>query len=205
MIHLQEVSIDNNLYAEKCLEVMNHIYNNMDFVKDSDEKINEQNYMMNFAYLLGCKLGDERQPVGGEVEKILHSFSGVKVVDELRERLKRNGSSVVVKPDLVIHNNNNRCDANNCNQKLVIEAKTSNSLSKDTFCWDLLKLYAYTVELHFNCAIFLIVNQTEKIINELLIKYEEGKFFNDDNLEKIIFLIQEDTNSRPSVYKLKRE
>lgn len=205
MIHLQEICLETNLYAEKCLEVMNRICTDMCSVIDSDEKINEQNYMMNFAYLLGCKIGDEGQLVGGEVEKVLHLFSGVKEVDELRERLKRTGSSVVVKPDLVIHNNLNRCDSQSCDQKLVIEAKTSNTLGKDAFCWDLLKLYAYTVELGFDCAIFLIVNQTEKNINELLKKYEEGKFFNDNNLEKIIFLIQEDTNSRPTVYKLKRE
>ena len=198
-------SIEDNLYAKMCLEVMNHIYDNIYSVKDEDGKINEQNYMMNFAYLLGCKLGDEGQLVGGEVEKVIHLFSDVQEVRKLRERLKRDGASVIVKPDLVIHTSHVRNNLDNEHQKLVIEAKTSKLLSKDAFCWDLLKLYAYKVELRFDIAIFLIVNQTEKNINKLLAKYENGKFFNDDNLEKIVFLIQEDVNSRPLVYKLQRE
>lgn len=205
MIQLQITSIVDNLYAETCLEVMNHIYSNINFVMDEDETISEQNYMMTFAYLLGCKLKDENQLVGGEKEKVLHYLSSIQEVVSLRERLKRTGSVITVKPDLVIHDSHNRQNMNRNNQKMVIEAKTSKSLSCDSFCWDLVKLYAYVKELEYNCAVYLIIGQEEDQINHLLGKYEKNNLPNDEDLERILLFVQQDVKSWPSVYKLKRE
>lgn len=205
MIQLQITSMEDNLYAKMCLEVMNHIYSNINFVMDEDETISEQNYMMTFAYLLGCKLKDENQLVGGEKEKVLHYLSNIQEVVSLRVRLKRTGSVITVKPDLVIHDSHNRQNMNRNNQKMVIEAKTSKSLSSDSFCWDLVKLYAYVKELEYNCAVYLIIGQEEDQINHLLGKYEEKKLPNDEDLEKILLFVQQDVKSWPSVYKLKRE
>lgn len=205
MIQLQITSIVDNLYAETCLEVMNHIYSNINFVMDEDETISEQNYMMTFAYLLGCKLKDENQLVGGEKEKVLHYLSSIQEVVSLRERLKRTGSVITVKPDLVIHDSHNLQNMNRNNQKMVIEAKTSKSLSCDSFCWDLVKLYAYVKELEYNCAVYLIIGQEEDQINHLLGKYEKNNLPNDEDLERILLFVQQDVKSWPSVYKLKRE
>ena len=41
MIQLQMTSIEDNLYAKMCLEVMNHIYSNINFVMDEDGTISE--------------------------------------------------------------------------------------------------------------------------------------------------------------------
>ena len=205
MIQLQLTSIEDNLYAKVCLEVMNHIYSKINFVIDENETISEQNYMMTFAYLLGCKLKDENQLVGGEKEKVLHYLSSIQEVVSLRERLKRTGSVVTVKPDLVIHDSHNRQNMNRNNQKMVIEAKTSKSLSSDSFCWDLVKLYAYVKELEYNCAVYLIIGQKEGKINNLLGKYEENSLPNDDGLERILLFVQQDVKSWPLVEKLKRE
>lgn len=205
MIQLQITSMEDNLYAKMCLEVMNHIYSNINFVMDEDETISEQNYMMTFAYLLGCKLKDENQLVGGEKEKVLHYLSNIQEVVSLRERLKRTGSVITVKPDLVIHDSHNLQNMNRNNQKMVIEAKTSKSLSCDSFCWDLVKLYAYVKELEYNCAVYLIIGQEEDQINHLLGKYEKNNLPNDEDLERILLFVQQDVKSWPSVYKLKRE
>lgn len=205
MIQLQLTSIEDNLYAKVCLEVMNHIYSNINFVMDEDETISEQNYIMTFAYLLGCKLKDENQLVGGEKEKVLHYLSSIQEVVSLRERLKRTGSIVTVKPDLVIHDSHNRQNINRNNQKMVIEAKTGKSLSSDSFCWDLVKLYAYVKELEYKCAVYLIIGQEEGKINKLLGKYEENSLPNDDSLERILLFVQQDVQSWPLIYKLKRE
>ena len=172
---------------------------------DEDETISEQNYMMTFAYLLGCKLKDENQLVGGEKEKVLHYLSSIQEVVSLRERLKRTGSVITVKPDLVIHDSHNLQNMNRNNQKMVIEAKTSKSLSCDSFCWDLVKLYAYVKELEYNCAVYLIIGQEEDQINHLLGKYEKNNLPNDEDLERILLFVQQDVKSWPSVYKLKRE
>ncbi len=205
MIQLQMTSIEDNLYAETCFNVMNHICSNISFVMDEDETISEQNYMITFAYLLGCKLKDENQLVGGEKEKVLYYLSSIQEVESLKERLKRKNSVITVKPDLVIHESLNRQNMNRINQKMVIEAKTSKSLSSDSFCWDLVKLYAYVKELEYNCAVYLIIGQEEGQINHLLEKYEENNLPNDDNLERILLFVQQDVQSLPSVYKLKRE
>lgn len=205
MIQLQMTSIEDNLYAKMCLEVMNHIYSNINFVMDENGTISEQNYMMTFAYLLGCKLKDENQLVGGEKEKVLHFLSNIEEVVSLKKRLKRMNSFITVKPDLVIHDSHNRQNMNRNNQKMVIEAKTSKSLSSDSFCWDLVKLYAYVKELKYNCAIYLMIGQEEGKINDLLGKYESNCLPNDEDLERILFFIQQDARSWPSVYKLIRE
>lgn len=205
MIQLQMTSIEDNLYAKMCLEVMNHIYSNINFVMDEDGTISEQNYMMTFAYLLGCKLKDENQLVGGEKEKVLHFLSNIEEVVSLKKRLKRTAPIITVKPDLVIHDSHNRQNMNRNNQKMVIEAKTSKSLSSDSFCWDLVKLYAYVKELEYNCAIYLMIGQEEGKINDLLGKYESNCLPNDEDLERIFFFIQQDAKSLPTVYKLKRE
>lgn len=205
MIRLHKTDLDDNLYTKKCFEVMNHICSNINYVMDEDGTISEQNYMMTFAYLLGCKLRDENQLVGGEKEKVLCFLSNIQEVVSLKKRLKRMNSVITVKPDLVIHDSHNRQNMNMNNQKMVIEAKTSKSLSSDSFCWDLVKLYAYVKELEYNCAVYLIIGQGEDQINHLLGKYEENNLPNDEELEKILLFVQQDVESWPSVYKLERE
>ena len=41
MIQLQMTSIEDNLYAETCFNVMNHICSNISFVMDEDGTISE--------------------------------------------------------------------------------------------------------------------------------------------------------------------
>jgi len=204
-MHLEKCNLENTLAGE-CFDVMKVIQNGMGIVQDENGKINEQNYMISFAFLLGSIIGgDLENSYGGELKKVISCSS--QQVKNLRARVrkenKENGRpDVTVKPDFVIHKSILRENMNNETQKLIIEAKTSNQLNQDHFSWDLFKLYAYIRQLYFNVAIFLIVNEKKSRVDNLIAEYIHQELPTDVPDNCLFFFIQEDAAIEPIAYKL---
>ncbi len=192
--------------AAACFDVMKDIQGRMNIVQDIDGKINEQNYMLSFAYLLGSKLRDTGALYGGELKKII-DCSDTKV-KELIARVRTNCTEynqpdVTVKPDFVIHNSIEPVDLNMSTQQLVIEAKTTNQLSQDCFSWDLYKLSAYINQLAYRTGIYIIVNENKEKIDDYIEGYIHQKLptINISGGHMLYFFIQEKDCSAPKVYR----
>lgn len=192
-------------FVETCFEVMNDIHKDMDIVQNDDGTINEQNYMISFAYLLGVKLGKIDYKVGGELKKeiIIDDEKVKELVEKLRNtRIDENLTEVNIKPDFVIHRFLSRDEMNDENQRLIIETKTTRQLNQDHFNWDLYKLSAYINQLAYKVGIYIIVNENKNHIDRFLDGYTRCKLpeitipYN----RKLYFLIQGKDKSNPEAY-----
>lgn len=150
---------------------MNDIHKDMDIVQNDDGTINEQNYMISFAYLLGVKLGEIDYKVGGELKKkiVIDNEKVKELIEKLRKTSDDNDlAEVNVKPDFVIHRSLSRDGMNDESQRLIIEAKTTRQLDQAHFNWDLYKLSAYINQLEYKVGIYIIVNEDKKQVETLL-------------------------------------
>ena len=203
---LIEITV-NNLLVEKCVEVLNYMYSSKYILSDEKGYVNEQNFILSFAYLFGCIVQNKELLVGGELKKGIQ-YSENEAARLLRDKLRSGDSKdeniFCTKPDLIIHSDIKKNRLNNENQKLIIEAKTTREINTDSFCWDLFKLREYISQLNFNYAIYLIVNQDKDSIEKVMKQYIDKELPNIDSSirDKLLFLIQENERTAPVLYKI---
>lgn len=110
-------------------------------------------------------------------------------------------TSLTTIPDFVFHLNEKNLEEEN--QKLIIEAKTSEILDNFHFSIDLFKLNIYVDKFNFQNAVFLIVNNDIDLVKKRLKFYLLNKYYMSTvNLEKIYFFIKKDFNSELEEIKL---
>lgn len=199
----------DNTFAKVCFQVMKYLKEHKERVFTEDSDISEQNYMISFAYLLGCELKDKEHLYGGESEKILSVCKNRKIM-ELAERLKRSckDDEVTVKPDFVIHKCLERKKLPPEHQCFIIEAKTSKVLSQDNFSWDIFKLHGYISQLNYKNAVYIIINSDKTTAENKLKKYiceyveDLSSWLEKVKGGRLLFFIQKDKNSVPEAYQV---
>lgn len=182
-------------------------------VADENNSILERNYILSMVYNMGKAdyLRDNTELifasssylVGGETNKYI-SLKGkkeIKTCRDLRFAIKDNKIEVI--PDLVIHDslNPNSGDSSE-GQFLVLEAKTSRQLGEYYFMRDFFKLNAYLAGLHFQNAVYLVINKSANTIDDYIDAYKKKDYYWFEHLKSYLRLfIQE--KDKPELYKLK--
>ena len=216
--HIEKIdSIENeSIYIKKCFSAMRTLAANPHFVKNVSDKNNsvlERNYILSIVYNMGKAdylradtdiLFDSRSYlVGGETNKYI-SLKGEKekkTCDDLRFAINDNKIEVI--PDLVIHNSHNPdCGNSEKGQYLVLEAKTSKQLGEYYFMRDFFKLNAYLAGLHYQNAVYLVINKSANTIDDYIAAYKMKEYYWYDHVKsKLCFFIQE--KDTPELYKLR--
>lgn len=202
---LQEITKLDDFFTSCCFKAMTSIQCGLKRMANEDGNIDEQNYMMGLAGMIGVEIGPTDYLLGGELRKQITSSN--KAVQDLIARLRKSNDgyklNVTVKPDYVIHYSVKRDVLSEETQKLVIEAKTTNNLDQDAFCWDLYKLMSYVNELSFQTAVYIILNSDKKRIDTLLTGYKrQGLPVINVPSGRLLFFIQENIDSMPKAYSL---
>ena len=210
-------AIENeSIYIKKCFTAMRTLAANPQIIRDTDDKdssIIERNYILSMVYNMGKAdylrnntefiFGSSSYFVGGEANKYI-SLKGEKEIrtcGDLRFAIKDNKIEVI--PDLVIHDSHNPDSGNSDEgQFLVLEAKTSRQLGEYYFMRDFFKLNAYLAGLHFQNAVYLVINKSADTIDDYIAAYKKKKYYWYDHVKsKLCFFIQE--KDAPELYKLK--
>jgi len=204
-----DLHVFDSTFSKACFQIMKYLQEHKTFVFTEEGVISEQNYMISFAYLLGCELKEKEHLYGGELKKILRVCHNKKII-ALANRLKRscNDDIVRVKPDFVIHKCLERENLYPEHQCFIVETKTSKDLSQDDFSWDIFKLHGYISQLNYKNAIYIIINSDKSIVENKLNMYI-GEYV--DNLSlwsektkngRLLFFIQKDKDSVPEPYQV---
>ena len=203
---LEEITEFESSFASSCFHAMTSIQGKLERMQNDDGKIDEQNYVIELASSIGEKTGPTEFLLGGELRKQITTSN--KAVQDLIVRLRKvseddNLSDVTVKPDYAIHYSVKHENLSEETQKLIIEAKTTNQLTQDPFCWDLYKLMAYVDELSFQTAVFLILNTDKSRVETLLAGYKiQGLPVINVPRGHLLFFIQDTIESAPKAYYL---
>ena len=204
-----DLCVIDSTFAKTCFQTMKYLQEHKNLVFTEDGVISEQNYMISFAYLLGCELKDKDHLYGGEIKKVLSVCHNEKII-ELAERLKRscNDDKVKAKPDFVIHKCLERDNFPPEHQCFIVETKTSISLSQDIFSWDIFKLHGYISQLNYKNAVYIIINSDKSIVEKKLNKYID-EYVDDlsswlEKAEKgrLLLFIQKDIDSVPETFQV---
>lgn len=209
---LEPCTLGKDSYAAICFDAMLKLKENSYLISDSESvdenPILERNYVLSMVFQMGkntkedSNFGTNVFP-SGENNKFINNY-----IDEIKSTYKdlydrELLTSFEVIPDLVIHTSHNQKSSCCNSQFVVIEAKTTKNLGKVAFMRDLFKLNVYLCDLNYNNAIYLIVNTLKNKIENLIRYYfNNDYFYKKYELGKLLFFIQEDQNSSPSVYKL---
>ena len=210
---VEDIRYKKYLYAVyKAMKMIGEKYPVVITKKDENDsnqiEINERNYIIYLSYVLGYLQGKSGNKmfkddyfINGELYKSIDILSNERSRDahralmqfKLREKRKKHFVNekqyINIRPDFVIHISHT---PSNCHlgQKLIVESKTTSKLDVIDFCWDFLKLNLYIDELHFNNALYLIINQNKETIEEMIdVFYKEIKY-DKLNLSKIWFYAQ---------------
>ena len=208
-----------NDYVKLCLNVMCDIRRKHDSIvcnEDITDKklvdIYERNYILTFSYLMGMRnktstILNTDEYVSGELHKQVGNIDRRTTLYKTMRLLQKENKFFV--PDFLIHKSNKREDVSIDKQLLILEAKTTNTLTSKGFNWDMFKLNLYIEKLNYNVAVFLLVNNSYDKINRLVNNYvsrywhtEKLSMVNDRNerMHQLYFLNQENVNSKPEVY-----
>ena len=205
-MRLGDVSEFDSPFASACFKAMSLIQGKLKRMQNEVGNIDEQNYVLELASSVGAELGPTDFLLGGELRKVITSTN--EAVQKLIARINQepegyNLPTVKVKPDYAIHYFVKRENLDETNQKIAIEAKTTNRLAQDLFSWDLYKLGAYVNELSFQTAIYLILN-TDKTRVETLLKGYKEQGLPEINVPRghLLFFIQDSIDSAPKAYTL---
>lgn len=220
MIKLKEYKepLPDNTYLYYCFEAMGELHKSLDWICFHKEDMDEddvQVYERNFIISLTSKLSKKgfRLPgmINGEVAKSLDALAPVEIKSQYIE-IKRhhkpnyNPKSCYIFPDFLIHENHSS-DKDTWtpdNQHIIIEAKTNNIVDEHAFYLDLFKLNSYLSYLHFENAIYLILQTPISKINEYLIKYENKVGFLSERINDLYFFVQEQIDAEPKIYKISK-
>lgn len=174
MIQLLSInlSVIDSSFANICFQIMKYLQEHKNLVFTDEGEISEQNYMISFAYLLGCKLKDTEHLYGGELKKVLSVCNNEKI-EELAKRINRscNDDKVTIKPDFVIHDCLEHDALPPMHQCFIVETKTSKVLRQDDFNWDIFKLHGYISQLNYENAVYIIINSDKSTIEKKLEDY----------------------------------
>ncbi len=219
MIRLQQIQekLPDNSYLFYCFEAMKELQKSLDWVcfhvedmDDDDIQVYERNFIISLTTMLSRKGFTLPGLVNGEVVKSLDAFAP----EEIRNKyitLKRSQKqdyypkSCYVFPDFLIHENHSSKKGSwtENNQHIIIEAKTSYITNENAFSLDLFKLNAYLSYLHFENAIYLIVQTPISKINKYLLDYLNQVKFLSERISNLYFFIQEKIDDEPKIYKIK--
>ncbi len=220
--HLELTKIQLEGYPKLCYEAMVCIANNMQIVKNVESpqsSILERNYIISLVFEMGKLIAKdeihnnddlifntEKQFIGGETNKYIDVTDNdlQRTCNDLDINIANNKIEVI--PDLVVHNSHNPSSGvSGDGQYLIIEAKTTRKLGSYAFMKDFFKLNAYLAGLHFDKAIYLLLNSDARKIDDYLGKYLGENFYLYEYKDKILFFVQEEAQPLPCIYKLKNE
>ena len=212
MIQLLSInlSVIDSSFANICFQIMKYLQEHKNLVFTDEGEISEQNYMISFAYLLGCKLKDTEHLYGGELKKVLSVCNNEKI-EELAKRINRscNDDKVTIKPDFVIHDCLEHDALPPMHQCFIVETKTSKVLRQDDFNWDIFKLHGYISQLNYENAVYIIISSDKSTIEKKLEDYVNEYVDDLSSWKKIVekgkllFFIQKDKDSEPEAYQVK--
>ena len=218
MTKLQEFeeSLPNDSYLYYCFEAMKDLYKSLDWVcfhkenmDDDDVQVYERNYIISLASMLSKKGLELPGLINGEVAKSLDTTSRETKEKYIELKRKQNPSyeprSCYVFPDFLIHKSHspNQDAWTIDNQHIIIEAKTAQIKDKYSFFGDYFKLNFYLDELHFEYAIYIIVQTPFSDICKYLSEYEdEIDFLSSERFSRMFFFIQEKIDCEPKIYRI---
>ena len=219
---LKLYSFDNplpeNTYLYYCFEAMKDLHNSLDWfcfhkedMDEDDVQVYERNFIISLVSMLSKKNGFTLPgKINGEVAKSLDALAPQEVKEQYKELKRRqtpsyNPKSCYIFPDFLIHENHSpeKETWTRENQHIIIEAKTSCNVNRDSFFLDFFKLNLYLSYLHFDNAIYLIVRTPISKIKKYLLEYEKQiKFLSEDRLDNLYFFVQEQIDEEPKIYKI---
>lgn len=204
-------------YIEICYKAMAQLIDNKYLIGSESEKdfIYERNLLISLAYFVGKNNSEKVGQcylIGGELNKPIFSHIFDSIEDNLEwinySKTKLEFTTDYVYPDFLIHRYKSLASFKshaNAGQKLIVEAK-SKSISEKEFNRDFFKLNVYLSRLNFEKALYIIVNSTKDEIERKIKKYSDGGLFCSQKYEnRLYFLIQENENSRPKLFKVGEE
>lgn len=206
---LVEIQTTSNDVVNKCFKIVEELSSNCRVFLNEEGKIYERNFIISFAYQLGKSAHGIKYLVSGELNKIicLENDSLLRQsMETLGRKIDSNGGVTII-PDFVIHSSLDKKE-NTDGQKMILEAKTAKELNQDFFNWDFLKLNgAVDVggNLNFDNAVYLIIGHEVSKIEDYLKVYTEKGLFLSKQAEKILFFIQENPDTCPRLFQLKKE
>ena len=201
-----------------CFEAMKDLHNSLDWfcfhkedMDEDDVQVYERNFIISLVSMLSKKNGFTLPgKINGEVAKSLDALAPQEVKEQYKELKRRqtpsyNPKSCYIFPDFLIHENHSpeKETWTRENQHIIIEAKTSCNVNRDSFFLDFFKLNLYLSYLHFDNAIYLIVRTPISKIKKYLLEYEKQiKFLSEDRLDNLYFFVQEQIDEEPKIYKI---
>lgn len=208
---LELYELEKGTYASLCYDAMCSLAMQWYLVTDSendDAPVLERNYILSLVFQLG-KMSANYSDFGtivfpsGENNKHLDADRN-EIGDTYKELYeKKNKPPFVIIPDLVIHTSHNAKAKNSNGQYVAIEAKTTKDLGRTAFMRDLFKLNICLSSLSYKKVIYLIVNTKRERIEHLIKKYFDEKYYiSKEDLNNLLFFVQEDKDNLPIVYKL---
>lgn len=196
-------------YVNACFSVIEELNPNefLQYFNNSLE-LYERNYIISFSYKLGCKYSNllNDDIINGELSKKIDVRSHR--MSSTLECLKYSNYDKYVSfiPDFVIHTNGPNRKLTPDTQKLIMEAKTTPHLTKKGFNWDFFKLNVYLNKLKYRNAVYFILNTPKVKVDELLTSYfSEDYYYDKKQIHRFSFIIQENINSVPQIYKLQKK
>lgn len=218
MIQLQQIQekLPDNSYLFYCFEAMMELKKSLDWVcfhvedmDDDDIQVYERNFIISLTTMLSKNGFTLPGLINGEVAKSLDAFAPIEIKNKyltLKRSLKQDYTpkSCYVFPDFLIHeSHSSKKDSWTVNnQHIIIEAKTNYITNNKAFFLDLFKLNAYLSYLHFENAIYLIVQTPISKINKYLLEYMQQVEFLSDRISNLYFFIQERIDDEPKIYKI---
>lgn len=206
---LVEIQTTSNDVVNKCFKIIKELSSNCRVFLNEEGKIYERNFIISFAYQLGKRTHGIEDLVSGELNKIICVGNDSPLrhsMEKLGRKIDSNGGVTVI-PDFVIHSSLDRKEITD-GQKMILEAKTAKELNQDLFNWDFLKLNgAVDVDgnLNFENAVYLIIGHEVSKIEDYLKVYTEKGLYLTKQTEKILFFIQENPDTCPRLFQLKKE
>lgn len=208
---LEFCDLEDETYASMCFEAMCSLSRQLYLVtvnEHDDAPVLERNYVLSMVFQLGKNTGKDSNfginvfPSGENNKQIDLNLQEIgETYKDLYEKDLRHPLEFI--PDLVIHTSHDKRAKDSNGQCVILEAKTTNTLSKVAFFKDFFKLNVYLCSLNYENAIYLIVNtEKDKIENLIKLYLKNGLFMSKDKIEKLLFFIQDNKDTTPYVCKL---
>lgn len=208
---LELCELEKGTYASLCYDAMCFLAKQWYLVTDSendDAPVLERNYVLSLVFQLGKMsahipdFGTNVFPSGENNKHLDADWNEIgNTYKELYE--KEIKPPFVIIPNLVIHTSHNAKARNSNGQYVAIEAKTTKDIGRTAFMRDLFKLNMCLSSLSYKKVIYLIVNTKRERIEYLIKKYFDEKYYiSKENLNNLLFFVQENKDNPPCVYKL---
>lgn len=222
-MHLKEIIISDykikkdDVYISEFMDILKKLTSYHGVSQDSDTKY-ERNIMMNLLFRYGCSIAqksihqDHSFIIGGDMVKflsvsneldqdIIESYNNIHKRGKRKLVFKDGSAELSVSPDIVIHTSNESASNEPKYQHLILEAKTTKTLSMTAFFWDFLKLNIYKKKLGFRHLVYYIFGTSnEKIATYLDEYYKRGLY--KEYAQDILFVIQPTLKDNVSIYKV---